>query len=60
MDGFRRRADGSQPAEQLFTRENANYIRAVAADDSIVIVRENAPQTGRDLLLMRMRQNFPV
>ena len=32
-DGFRRRADGSEPAERLFTREQFNFVRAVSAGE---------------------------
>ena len=53
-DGFRRRADGSLPAEQLFTREDVNFVGAVSEGDSIVIVRDGPLGLGPDLLLMKM------
>ena len=53
LDCFRRRADGSLPAEQLFARQGGHAGRAVSEGDSIVIVRTNEAQS-MDLLLMRM------
>ena len=43
LDGFRRRADGSLPAEQIFAREGANWVRDVSQGDSILIVRYGGP-----------------
>lgn len=52
-DGARRRVDGSEAQELVFERESGNYINDVSAGDSIVLVRENAADRGRDLMLMR-------
>ncbi len=53
-DGFRRRADGGLPEEQLFARPGPTFVVAVAEGDSLLIVREQGGQGGRNLFLMRM------
>ena len=52
-DGHRRPADGREEARRLWDRPGGNYVRDVSPGDSIVIVRENTDDRGRDLLLMR-------
>ena len=52
-DGFRRRADGSLPAELLFARERPTFVVDVSEGDSILISRDGGAPP-RDLLLMRM------
>ena len=53
VDGYRRPADGREEATQLYDRPASNFVRDVSAGDSIVVVRENTEDRGRDLLLMR-------
>ncbi len=52
-DGYRRPADGRDEATQLWDRPGTNIVSDVSAGDSIVVVRENTADRGRDLLLMR-------
>ena len=52
-DGYRRPSDGSEEATQLWVRPGGNFALDVSPGDSIVVVRDNAPGRGRDLLLMR-------
>jgi serine/threonine-protein kinase len=54
---FRSGPDPGQSAEQLYSSATERYVRAVlegSGGDSILILRENHPDQGRDLLLMRM------
>ena len=51
--GFSRPSDGRESATQLYERPGQNPVRAVSPGDSIVMVRENTTDRGRDLLLMR-------
>ena len=58
-DPFRRLADGSLPAEQLFARVGDHFVRAVTDGDSILIVRDGGPPP-RNLLLLRMGPDVSV
>jgi hypothetical protein len=53
-NGYRRRSDGSTPAERLWNRPNEGNPRDLAPGDSLLLIRENGPETSRDLLLMRV------
>jgi serine/threonine-protein kinase len=54
-DGFRRKADGSEPAEQLFRRPEEANPRSLGPGDSLLLIRENSTGgNGRDLRLMRL------
>jgi len=53
-NGYRRRADGSTPAERLWQRPGESNPRDLAPGDSLLLIRENGRETSRDLLLMRL------
>ena len=52
-DGYRRPSDGREEATQLWDRPGGNYVSDVSPGDSIIVVRDDTPDRGRDLLLMR-------
>ena len=52
-DGYRRPSDGLEEAMQLWNRPNGNYVTDVSPGDSIIVVRDNSADRGRDVLLMR-------
>jgi serine/threonine-protein kinase len=60
QDGYRRRADGSRDAERLWSRPGGEFVADVSAGDSIIVVREDAVATVRDILLMRRTDEGPV
>jgi hypothetical protein len=51
--GFRRPSDGLEEATQLWDRADGDYVTDVSLGDSIVVVRDNTDDRGRDVLLMR-------
>ncbi len=54
-DGFRRKADGSEPAEHLFRRPEQANPRSLGPGDSLLLIRELSTRgNGRDLRLMRL------
>jgi Tol biopolymer transport system component len=53
FDGFRRRADGSEPIEQLFERPDGNFPLASSLDGSQLVVMEGTEDRGWDLLVTR-------
>jgi len=58
--GFRRPSDGREDPVQVYDRPGQTFIRDATAADSILLIRENAGETGRDLLLLRQGQDGPV
>ncbi len=52
-DGYRRLADSSEDAVQLYDRPGGTFVLDVSPGDSIVVVREITADRGHDLLLMR-------
>jgi serine/threonine-protein kinase len=53
----RRRSDSSTPPELLLTSEAPTHVRAVlpgSEGDSIILLRQNHPDRGRDLLFLRL------
>ena len=52
-DSFRRQADGSEQAVQLWERPTGTYVTDVSAGDSILVVRENSQGRAHDMLLGR-------
>ncbi len=58
-DGYRRPADRSEEVTKLWARPNGSYVGDVSAGDSIIVVRENTPDRGRDIFLVREGANGP-
>ena len=56
-DGYRQPADSREAATQLWDRPGGQYVTDVSAGDSIIVVRDNAPDRGRDVLLMRQGED---
>ena len=56
-DGYRRPADSREAATQLWDRPGGQYVTDVSAGDSIIIVRDNAGDRGRDVLLARQGED---
>ncbi len=54
-DGYRRPSDGREEVSQLWSRPGGETVLDVSVGDSIVVVREDSPDRGRNLLLMRQR-----
>ena len=58
-DGYRRPADGSEEATQLWDRPSGSYGIDVSPGDSIIVVRDNTGGRGHNLLLMRQGADGP-
>ena len=58
-DGYRRPTDSREEATRLWDRPGGQYVIDVSAGDSIVVVRDNAPDRGRDVLLVRQGEDGP-
>ena len=58
-DGYSRPVDRSEEVTELWSRPNGSYVGDVSAGDSIVVVRENTPDRGRDIFLVREGANAP-
>ena len=53
-------ASGRDEVTQLWARPGGEYVVDVSAGDSIVVVRENSADRGRNLLLMRLSGDSAV
>ena len=58
-DGYRRPADRSEEVAELWARPHGSYVGDVSTGDSIIVVRENTPDRGRDIFLMREGADGP-
>ncbi len=51
-EGFRRRFDGTGDAEPLFRRPGNNYPLSLSPDGTQLLLQENTPERGYDLVIM--------
>ena len=52
-DGYRRRADGSENQEQLWSVTGGEMVADVVVGDSLIVVRRDGGGSGRDIVLFR-------
>ena len=58
-DGYRRPADRGEEATRLWDRTTGQYVSDVSAGDSILVIRDNSQERGRDVLLVRQGEDGP-